>query len=223
MIEKQMMKQQFDSELLKTQIEVQEQTMQTIANDLHDNIGQLLSLTNITLSSIDFKNPEKAKQKIDNSINLVNHSIKELRDLAKLMQGEQLIEIGLSHAIQQEINWLEKSERYNVKAFIEVDEIEVRAPNKDLIILRLLQEILNNVIKHSEATDLLINAHIKKEFLYLTIKDNGIGFDYEKTIKAKNGLGLQSLHKRALLIKGKISIKSAPSAGTTITVEVPYP
>lgn len=223
MIEKQMMQQQFESELLKTQIEVQEQTMQTIATDLHDNIGQLLSLTNLTLSSVDLKNPEKAIQKIDNSINLVNLSIKELRDLAKLLQGEQLIEIGLSYAIQQEISWLEKSERHHINASIELEDITAQVPNKDLIILRLLQEIFNNIIKHSEATDLFINAYIKEEILYLNVRDNGIGFDYDKTIKAKNGLGLQSLYKRVQLINGKILIQSTPSIGTTISVEIPYP
>lgn len=218
-----MMQQQFESELLKTQIEVQEQTMQTIATDLHDNIGQLLSLTNLTLSSVDLKNPEKATQKIDNSINLVNLSIKELRDLAKLLHGEQLIEIGLSHAIQQEINWLEKSERHHINASIELDDITVQVPNKDLIILRLLQEIFNNIIKHSEATDMFIKAHIKGKFLHLTVQDNGIGFDYDQTMKAKNGLGLHSLHKRVQLINGKILIKSSTSIGTTITIEIPYP
>lgn len=223
LIEKQMMQQQFESELLKTQIEVQEQTMQTIATDLHDNIGQLLSLTNLTLSSVDLENLEKASQKIDNSINLVNLSIKELRDLAKLFQGEQLIEIGLSHAIQQEINWLEKSERHHINASIELEDITVQAPHKDLIILRLLQEIFNNIIKHSEATDLFVNAHLKEDILYVSVRDNGIGFDYEQTMKAKNGLGLHSLHKRVQLINGTILIKSIPLTGTTISIEIPYP
>lgn len=221
-LEKKALTLHYESEILKTQIEVQEQTMQTIAADLHDNIGQLLSLTNLTLSSIDLKNLEKSGKKIDTSINLVNISIKELRDLAKLFQGEQLIEIGLNHAIQQEINWLEKSERYHIKANIELGTIIVPAPNKDLIILRLLQEILNNIIKHAAATEVAINAYIKENFFYLIIQDNGVGFDYNKVSQVKNGLGLHSLHKRIQLINGKIEIESS-AKGTNIAVEIPYP
>ena len=222
LIEKEIMQHKFESEILKTQIEVQEQTMQTIAADLHDNIGQLLSLTNLTLSSVDLKNPEKSAKKIDTSINLVNISIKELRDLAKLFQGEQLIEIGLGHAIQQEINWLEKSDRYRIKAAIELDNITVQAPNKDLIILRLLQEIFNNIIKHSAATEVIINAYTKEDIFYLIVRDNGIGFDYNQVIRAKNGLGFHSLHKRIQLINGNIKIESS-TIGTNIVVEIPYP
>lgn len=221
--EKQMMQQQFESELLKTQIEVQEQTMQTIASDLHDNIGQLLSLTNLTLGSIDLKHPEKSAQKIDTSINLVHVSIKELRDLAKLFQGEQLIEIGLSHAIQQEINWLQKSERYIIDATIELSEVIAKAPNKDLIILRLLQEIFNNIIKHSEATHIEFNIYTADEKVYLNIKDNGIGFDIENVKKKKSGMGLNAMAKRVALINGEISINSTPLTGTTISIEIPYP
>ncbi len=220
--EKETMQHQFYAEILKTQIEVQEQTMQTIAADFHDNIGQLLSLTNLTLGSIDLKNLKKSTQKIETSINLVNTSIKELRDLAKLFQGELLVEISLSHAIEQEINWLEKGDRYQINASIELAAITVQSPNKDLIILRLLQEIFNNIIKHSSATEVLINAYLKEDIFYLIVQDNGIGFDHTKAMEDKNGLGLHSLYKRIQLINGEINIESS-TTGTNITIKTSYP
>ncbi len=221
-IEKQMMQQQFDSEILKVHIEVQEQTMQTLAADLHDNIGQLLSLTNLTLGSIDLKDSEKSAHKIDTSVNLINTSIKELRDLAKLFNGEQLVEISLLHAIQQEISWLERSDRYQINAHIDLPIQGIKSPNKDLIILRVLQEIFNNIIKHAEASLISIKAHLSKSIFYLQVTDNGVGFDYEKMNQLKGGLGLNSLYKRVQLADGQINIRSTTN-GTDITIEIPYP
>src|ERR1700748_2188253 len=105
--EKAQMQLTFEAEIAKTQLEVQEQTMQTIGADLHDNIGQLLSLTSLTLNSIELDNPDKSKQKIDAAIDLTLRSIKEMRLLGKLLQGDQLIVLGLPEAIRHEINWLE--------------------------------------------------------------------------------------------------------------------
>src|ERR1700744_3598266 len=108
-LEKQQMQLTFESEITKTQLEVQEQTMQTIGAELHDNIGQLLSLTSLTLSSVEMDNVSKAQEKIDAARDLTLQSIKEMRLLGKLLQGEQLICLGLVEAIRHEINWVEKS------------------------------------------------------------------------------------------------------------------
>src|SRR3569833_2855451 len=112
MEEKEQMKVILEAELLKTQMEIQEQTLQTIGTDLHDNIGQLLSLTSLTLNSIELDNPDKAQQKVDAAIELNLKSIKEMRQLGKLLHGEQLVKLGLEEAIRSEINWIEKSGRF---------------------------------------------------------------------------------------------------------------
>jgi signal transduction histidine kinase len=221
--EKRIMKHQFEAELLKTQIEVQEQTMQTIATDLHDNIGQLLSLTTLTLSSINVKEPVKAEKKVAESLNLVSSSIKELRGLAKLMHGEFIVQTGLGHAIKQELDRLKKVSNYKLKINNQLLNAEVSSPNKDLIILRLLQEIINNIIKHANATQIEFNVYLADEKVYLNIKDNGIGFDTDHSKTKKNGMGLSSMHKRVALINGEILINSTPLNGTSIAIEIPYP
>lgn len=221
--EKHTMQLKFDAELLKTQIEVQEQTMQTIASDLHDNIGQLLSLTALTLSSINLNEPERLEKKVSQSLSLVNNSIKELRDLAKLIHGELILQTGLGNVINQELDRLQKTGHYKLKIDNELINVNISSPKKDLIILRLLQEIINNVIKHSKATQLEFNMNIADEKVYLKIKDNGIGFDIENVKTKNDGMGLSSIFKRVALINGKIEIKSSRSIGTTITIEIPYP
>ncbi|UKT63855.1 sensor histidine kinase [Pedobacter mucosus] len=222
-IEKGNMEQKFEAEMMKTRIEVQDQTMQTIATDLHDNVGQLLSLTTLTLNSINLNDNEKAAKKIESSLLLVNKSIKELRELARLLHGEQIIENGLGNALEQEINWLDKAGVYELKINNTLYGLKVSSPDKDLIILRLLQEIINNIIKHAQATIVEINAHIIDNTLQLSVIENGIGFNYEEIALKKNGMGLSSINKRIEMINGKLTLNSELNKGTSITIEVPYP
>jgi len=138
-LEKQQMQLSFESEIAKTQLEVQEQTMQTIGADLHDNIGQLLSLTSQTLKSIELDNQAKARQKIDTSIDLTVRSIKEMRLLGHLLQGDQLVAIGLAEAIRQLISWMERSGRFEI-VYTAGDEFAANGnADKDLIIFRITQ------------------------------------------------------------------------------------
>jgi len=221
--EKNLMNQNFESELLKTHLEVQEQTMQTIATDLHDNIGQLLSLTTLTLNSVNLSDTKRSEEKIATSLSLVNKSIKELRDLAKVLQGEQLLETGLGNALQQELDRLERIGGYQLKVNNQLIESATSSPKKDLIILRLLQEIINNIIKHAEATCIEIDVHLTDNNLILNVRENGVGFDYEQVKKQKRGIGLYSIHKRIEMIDGNIQISPCIPNGTIIAIEIPYP
>jgi len=221
--EKNLMNQKFESELLKTHLEVQEQTMQTIATDLHDNIGQLLSLTTLTLNSVNLNDIKRSEEKIATSLSLVNKSIKELRDLAKILQGEQLLETGLGNALQQELDRLERIGGYELKVNNQLIDTATSSPKKDLIILRLLQEIINNIIKHAEATCIEIDVHLTDEHLFLSVTENGIGFDYEQVKKQNRGIGLYSIHKRIEMIAGNIQINPRNPNGTIIAIEIPYP
>ena len=217
------MQQKFESEMLQARVEVQDQTMQSIATELHDNVGQLLSLTTLTLNSVNLADEVKAKKKIENSLELVNKSIKELRDLAKLLHGEQLVENGIGHAIDQEISWLSKSGAYAIKVNNTLANSGHSSPDKDLIILRLLQEIINNIIKHAQATEIYIDAQLKTGTLSLIVQENGVGFNPDEIKARKSGMGLNSIYKRIEMINGKLILNSAPGEGTSISIEIPYP
>jgi len=221
--EKALMRLTFDAEITKTQLEVQEQTMQTIGADLHDNIGQLLSLTSLTLNSIELDNAVKARQKIDAAIDLTVRSIKEMRLLGKLLQGDQLIVMGLTAAISYEINWIEKSGQYKVTYINDGEMPASNSPDKDLILFRILQEILNNIMKHSKASEININLEYQDAILLLKVADNGIGFDLDNLSANQIGMGLQNIQKRAGIIGGNVSINSSPGSGAIITVTTPYP
>lgn len=221
--EKELITERFESELLKTSIEVQEQTMQTIATDLHDNIGQLLSLTNVTLGSIDLSDREKSATKITHSLELVEKSIQELRQLAKLIQGEQLLENGLSHALQQEVSWLERSGSYRISLNNELVHTELSSAKKDLVLLRILQECFSNIIRHADAQHIMLSLELKGEDLHIAIDDDGKGFDVAHSTNTKKGLGLYNLKKRSEMIGGHMVISSNMAQGTCIRITVPYP
>ncbi|HEY3388049.1 MAG TPA: sensor histidine kinase [Prolixibacteraceae bacterium] len=209
--------------ILQTQIEVQEQTRKNLAADLHDNIGQLLSLTNVTLASINTNDKEKAEQKIADTRELVTRSIRELRQLSKIIHGEQLIQQGLLKTIEQEITWLERNGHYSVEFVHHLPDIAVNTADKDLFAYRLLQESINNIIKHSGANRIRIELVYKEPLLHLTVTDNGIGFNADEKPAQQGGLGLLNMQKRVGLLNGSMQVHSEENKGTTITFSIPYP
>jgi signal transduction histidine kinase len=221
--EKEMMQQQFRTELLQTEFEVQEQTRKNLAADLHDNIGQLLSLTNVTLASINTGDTEKARQKIADTQELVGRSIKELRQLSKIIHGEQLIRQGLEQTIEQEITWVERNGHYTVAFEHSLPRFEVSTNDKDLFIYRLFQESLNNILKHSGANQIRIRLYFTAPNLILSISDNGVGFNVAEKKQQEGGLGLFNMQKRATLLKGSLEVISEPNKGTTLIFSIPYP
>lgn len=218
--EKQTLQKEHVADLLKTQLEVQEQTMKTIAADLHDNIGQLLSLTSLTLGSI-VVSDEKTARKLEDSQQLVRRSIKELRQLANLLHGEKIIETGVINAIIYEAEWLKKSGNYVVNFHNNINRDPGLSTEKDLILFRLVQEVINNIIKHSSATEITITLDHIQDKIMLSIYDNGVGFVMEDV--EKNGMGLSSLFRRTESLQGEIEIISAIDEGTTVAIKVPYP
>lgn len=220
--EKLLLQKTFENELLKSQIEVQEQTLKTIAYDLHDNIGQLLSITAITLSSIDLNNTDKTTEKLAFIEDLTTRSIKEVKALSRLLHGEELVNRGLAAAIEFELEWLQRSDKFKIN----FDKRNLGSFNadsgKETILFRLFQEIINNIIQHAKATEIFITLEQIENSFQLTIRDNGKGFDVEETLKRKNGMGLHNITKRAAMINGTAFINSAPGNGSEIIVTIPY-
>lgn len=221
MEEKEELKKAFEHELLKSQMEVREQTLQTIALDLHDNIGQLLGLTIMTLSAVNLDDREKAQEKIGAAEEFAKRSVKEVRALARLLHGEEQINRGLVAAIALELEWMEKARQYQVVYSHNVPEIPV-SKDKETMLYRLFQESLNNIFRHAQAKEIRINLDYSHQRLLLSISDDGIGFNVNEVLKQQKGMGLHNLHKRAGMIGGEANIHSVPGAGTQVAISIPY-
>jgi len=220
--EKERIKQALEKELLKTQMEVQEQTLQNIAYNLHDNIGQLLSLTAVTLGSINIDDRDRLPDKIAAAESLTRRSIKEVRQLSRVLQGQELLKKGLASAVEFELEWVKISGRYKID-FINSNYIPLEGQHeKEMMMFRLFQEILNNILRHANATEITIQLTQKENLLSLSIQDNGQGFDVDEMLKKQKGMGLHNIQKRASMIEGNALFNSAPGKGTVITIVIPY-
>ena len=220
--EKERMKQSFEDELVRTSMEVQEQTRKNLAGELHDNIGQLLSLTSVILGSINLREEEKALQKISGAHDLVIRSIKDLRQLSRLIHGEQLLKQGLLESIKQEISWLERTGHFIVEFNFSDKDFVVSEPEKDLFVFRLFQESVNNIIKHAEADRIEIELKYCNNKIVVTIKDNGVGFETLGNNEKQQGLGLQNMQRRVSMLNGSMEIQSGKGQGTTLHFIIPY-
>lgn len=210
-----LLKRQFEEELTKTQLEVQEQTLQTIASDIHDNVGQLLSITKLTLGTVDTSPlPERGREKVSNALELLNTSIRELRQMASVLHAGNLLKQGLEHAVANELKWLSKSDQYTINLNVSGSAPGSSNSRHELIAFRLIQELLNNTIKHARASEISVLFDYQPGFLNITIADNGIGFDVAASMDSPVGLGLHNLFNRARIIGGTLDIQSFPGRGT---------
>ncbi len=210
--EKQLMKTQFDRELLQTQLEIQEQTLKTISEEIHDNVGQVLSLAKLNLNTFDI-NPEK---KLSDTKQLISKAINDLRDLSRSMHGDRIAELGLQQSITDELQILQNSGEFETHIKITGETYKLLT-QKEMVLFRIVQEALNNCIKYSKAKSISVELDYGKEKFSLTVTDNGIGFDTH----VKTGIGLKSMQNRTALIGGVFNLQSTSNNGTTISIELP--
>lgn len=213
----------FQQILLESQLEIQEQTLQTISQEIHDNIGQVLSLAKLNLGTMDIHKPDQLQQKIDDSKGLIGKAIQDLRDISKSLNTDYVSEMGLVQAIGYELEMIRKSGAFTANLKTEGLPVKLEA-QKELIIFRIIQELINNIIKHAKASTILIQLTYKPDTFSISVNDNGTGFDLTPLNAGENskfGLGIRNIHKRAQLIGAHFSIASTLGAGTTVTLLLP--
>src|SRR5688500_6182604 len=142
-------------ELLNARLEIQEQTYRNISQELHDNIGQALSLVKIHINTVDIDDSQAAREKLAESKNLLAKAIQDLRDISKTLNTDFINEVGLVKAIDQQLQLLKRTGLYSTELFLKGD-IYNQEPGHELFIFRIVQELLNNIVKHAEATQIRI-------------------------------------------------------------------
>jgi two-component system, NarL family, sensor kinase len=219
--EKKLMETQFQQEILLSQLEIQEQTLKNISQEIHDNIGQTLSLVKLNLNTIDMEKPAVIPQKVDNSKQLVGKAITDLRTLSKKLHSDSILAAGLLKAIEFELGLVEKSGVYQTSLTINGEPVTLDA-QKELILFRIVQEAMNNIIKHAHASTIAISANFAHNHLQLLIDDNGNGFKLPlEQGDINRGIGLRSMENRVKLLNGQFAIETAPEKGTQIQISVP--
>ncbi len=218
--EKKTMQSQFEQELLQTQLEIQEQTLKTISEEIHDNVGQVLSLAKLNLNTVGNISDEKAQFKIDSTKNLVSKAINDLRNLSRSLHGERIGEIGLQEAIANELRIVQNTGQFKTDLQFTGQPYKLDQ-QKEMVLFRIVQEALHNAVKHSNAAHLKVLLNYNAADFILTISDDGNGFQPEQLHATQTGIGLKSMRNRAALIGGEFSLQSSKNNGTSITIELP--
>lgn len=206
---------QFEEEIAKTQMEIREQALKNIAWELHDNVGQILSVARMQLNMLHFKLPDTCKEEASEINNLLGDSLKEIRLLSKTLNPDIIREMGLVQSIELELERFNKLNFLKAKLTVKGEEHEV-SQKDGIILFRILQEFFSNVIKHSKAQHLDVNLEYSANKLLISAKDDGVGFDHEEVIK---GAGLINMRSRAKLIGAEYSMTSEKNKGVELTLE----
>ena len=202
-----------ENDKLKTQIQVQEATFQFISREIHDNIGQKISLAKLHLNTLS----ESDNDILQNIIQILTESLNDLRDLSRSMSSEFISNNGFIKALENEIQQLSKIERYNFKLTITGNPVFFNS-EKDVILFRIVQESLANIIKHAEATQIHFNLHYTQNYMQVEIIDNGVGFiPSEKS----DSNGIKNIISRAKLLDGIADFISVSGKGTIVKVKIP--
>ena len=208
LIEKEETQKRFEKEIAETQIEIREETLRNISWELHDNIGQLLTLAKIQLQHVSLDNIHEVSETI-------SKALQETRSLSKLINPEFINNIAFEEALRLEL------ERFNRLKYIETrlkieGEIKVINQKHSIVLFRMLQEFFSNTIKHSKATKLIVALKYSKKKLSIVAKDNGVGFNMRKVLK--KGIGIKNIKTRAHLINAKVKLKTEIDKGVILII-----
>lgn len=220
--DKMKMQKQFENTLLQSQLEVQEQTRQYIAEELHDNVGALSSLIKINLNLVSqTTSDEKRSVLIEDSKALVKTLIGDLKQLVIGLNTNVIKNHGLVNAVRNDIQRIEKLQLFNISFSVTGEERSL-SDDRQLILYRICQELLNNTVKHAQPTKVNMSMVFEENELVIKLADDGIGFDAIAALKNIDASGLTNLHNRARLIGASLTLTSRPGQGTESIINIPY-
>ncbi len=213
----------FTQEILHSKAEIQEQTLQYVATEIHDNFSPTLSVININLASVLPEVVDPVKEAITDTKILVKQLMAEMKALSGSLNTDQITRTGFAKSLEEYINHLRKANLYAIEFSIAGDRFRLPA-NKELILFRMCQEVLNNIVKHAEAKSIEILLSYGVSHFNVTIKDDGIGFDpvtIENDPHKQSSTGLRNLRNRALAIAATLTVYSHSGKGTNIRINLP--
>lgn len=208
-LENEIVQKQFDHQLLEAQMEVQESTLKRLSSEIHDNVGQLLSVARLTLSSIDPANAKQEQQLVQTS-SIIQQSLIALRALAHSMYAGNLLDQGLKAALTAELDRLEKTAAFEIHFSVR-GEVPEQPMMHELLAFRIFQELMVNVIKHADATQIMTELTYTADSWTLELSDNGKGFDLAAQLANRSGLGLQNMIRRAESMGGSLQFFQHPT------------
>jgi len=213
-------KREQEIKIAETIVQAQEQERTYIGHELHDNVNQIMISARLHLDAL---KPETIQEKEIKSktSELILTAIEEIRRLSRKLAATQLKDTGLLTSIAQLLNDIRSTGRFNIKftSSIDIDTEYYLSEEKKVALFRIVQEEMNNIIRHSQAENIRVNIMQDKTGIILYTFDDGIGFDLQQVPK---GMGLANIHSRAMMFNGMVDMVTSPGNGCSITVLMPY-
>ncbi|GAA4320465.1 hypothetical protein GCM10023115_47500 [Pontixanthobacter gangjinensis] len=209
--------QNFKTELSNARLEIQEATLKNVSWELHDNIGQLLSVASMQLNLLNKKVAEENQHGLKEVKDLVASSLSEVRSLSRSLNNEVIDYVGLQASVNNEIDRFNRLEVIEASMEIEGQPYEI-AQEDSIILFRILQEFFSNVIKYAGASQLWVKFSYKEGYMEISAEENGRGFDIEQQ---QLGSGLLNMRSRAAMIGANLTLNSSVGKGTSLYLRYP--
>jgi signal transduction histidine kinase len=198
-------------------IEAEENERSRVAKDLHDGLGQLISTAKLGLTAVSLPSHDVQSQLLTNSIQVLDRATQEVRSIAHNLMPAALSELGLRAALEDMTVKINEAKFMSVK--LTMAGLDERLPGTvEVAVYRVVQEVINNMLKHSRADRIMISLQRTGNALSLSIADNGVGFEKEMITRSK-GLGWKSIFSRIAMLNGNIEVDTRPGAGTSVSIQ----
>ena len=212
--EKENLRASFAHTLLQSQLEIQEHAFDQISQEIHDNIGQALSLVRLHINTL---GPVANGDKLHQADQLLGKAIQDLRNLGHLLNTSYIKNVGFIEAVRQLVSSLQRTGQFDISftttlSFADVDD------EKAILLFRMIQETIHNIIRHAKATHIRLTIRGQQALEQICIEDNGQGFDLERALQNKNGIGITNMMQRAQFAGVQLAIHSRAQQGTTVTI-----
>ena len=218
MLEKQQMESNYQNQLLLSRLEVQEQSFKYFSEEIHDNIGQLLSIVKMQLYNI--KSSSKEQDIITQataSTELLGSAITQLRNVSHTLNSTYVDSIGVEAAIRKDLDYICAARQLSCHIHKQGEEYNL-GNERELLVFRIVQEAIANAIKHASPTAIDVYLDYTPEVFSVAVSDNGIGFDKHAVTDA--GIGLSNMQVRARLLNGELHVHSEREKGTTVKLQI---
>lgn len=202
----------------KEVIDSEEKERRRIAQELHDGLGQLLSTVKLNISAAENFIDDSAKEPFNNSLSLIDTACDEVRSISHNLMPGVLIRLGLLSAIRELVRKINISKQIAIE--METNFDERLNESAEVAIYRIIQEIMNNIIKHSEAKVVALILNRSGEDFFIQVTNDGRGFD-TSLIDSSEGIGWKNIYSRSAMFNGTVDIRSSISSGTTVKIYFP--
>ena len=205
--------------LLIATINSQEKERTRVGQELHDSVGAMLSAIRLNMKMIT-SDPSQFGKNSDEITSYLDETIETVRDISHNLYPGGLKTFGMIGVLKEYVEKINNSGQIKISLSTQGETRRLNS-NTELIIFRILQELLHNAIKHSRASDITVKMEWEDKFLDIEVQDNGVGFTSDQIDPTKRGLGLYNKSNRAEVIDAKVFFKNTEKGGACIDLQIP--